>query len=141
MEDRSDDTEEETPEELTAVLTLSASYIGLPESVINTIIKKDIDKEINCSINNKTYFVECTASSKKKLEKMLLKTMFFSFNGKNINIPISSLTHESITKKKMVLKIKRTFNNRVILGEPVFLQHYIVLDYSKNRFGFANKRT
>lgn len=30
MDDREEDTEGEIPEELTAVLTLSASYIGLP---------------------------------------------------------------------------------------------------------------
>lgn len=30
MDDREEDTEGEVPEELTAVFTLSASYIGLP---------------------------------------------------------------------------------------------------------------
>ncbi len=36
--------------------------------------------------------------------------------------------------------ISDTDNNRVILGEPIFLQHFIALDYTKNRFGFAPKR-
>ena len=43
--------------------------------------------------------------------------------------------------KKVVLNIKKTFNNRVVLGEPIFLQHFIALDYSKNRIGFAIPRT
>lgn len=102
-------------------------------------MKKGIEKDVNCTINNKTYYVECTASSKKKLEKVLDETMFFQFNGKNINIPFSMLAYKEISKKKLILNIRKTFNNRVILGEPIFHRHYIVLDYSKNRFGFANK--
>jgi hypothetical protein len=71
---------------------------------------------------------------------VLEKTLFFDFGGKNINIPLAKLEHES-KSKKLILNIKKTFNNRVILGEPIFTQHYIVLDYSSNRFGFAAKRT
>lgn len=54
-------------------------------------------------------------------------------------IPLSKLilTEQG---KKVVLNIKKTFNNKVILGEPIFLQHFIAFDYSKNRFGFAPKR-
>lgn len=121
-------------------MTLSASYIGLPESVITTIMKKDMEKDVTCIINNKTYFVECTSSSKHKLEKVLEKVIFFDFGGRNINLPLSDLTYEGVSKKKLILNIKKTFNNRVILGEPVFKKHYVVFDYSKNKFGFADKR-
>jgi len=44
------------------------------------------------------------------------------------------------SSKKIVLNIKKTFNNRVVLGEPIFLQHFIALDYSKNKIGFATPR-
>ena len=71
---------------------------------------------------------------------MMLRIIFFDFGGKNINIPLSDLIHTPLKGKKLTLNIKKTFNNRVVLGEPVFMQHYVVLDYSKNRFGFANKR-
>ena len=98
------------------MLTLSASYIGLPENVITTILKKSIEKDVNCTINNKTYFVECVASSKKKLEEVMEKTMFFDFGGSNINMPLSELAHDGIVKKKLTLNIKKTFNNRVVLG-------------------------
>lgn len=74
------------------------------------------------------------------MEELLARTIFFDFGGKNINIPISNLLHTPLKGKKLTLNIKKTFNNRIVLGEPVFLQHYVVLDYSKNRFGFANKR-
>lgn len=67
------------------------------------------------------------------------KNIYFDFGGKNIMLPLASLI-EKEEKTKIILNIKKTFNNRVILGEPVFLKHFIVLDYSKNKFGFANKR-
>lgn len=54
-------------------------------------------------------------------------------------VPLSDLI-ESDSKAKIILNIKKTFNNRVILGEPIFQRHFIALDYNKNRFGFANKR-
>lgn len=54
-------------------------------------------------------------------------------------IPLADLI-EKEEKTKIILNIKKTFNNRVILGEPIFLKHFIVLDYGKNKFGFANKR-
>lgn len=54
-------------------------------------------------------------------------------------VPLSKLVL-SEQSKKIVLNIKKTYNNRVILGEPIFLQHFIALDYTKNRFGFAPKR-
>ena len=141
MEARNSDEEEETPEEIPAVLTLSASYIGLPESVIETFMKKSMPKGVTCVTNNKTYYVECSGTSKKVMDEVLVRTMFFNFGGKNINIPISDLLHVGLKGKKLILNIKKTFNNRAVLGEPVFKQHYIVLDYSKNRFGFANKRS
>ena len=42
--------------------------------------------------------------------------------------------------KKFILNIKRTYNNRIILGEPVFKDHVLLLDYTKDRIGFAPKR-
>ena len=54
-------------------------------------------------------------------------------------MPLSNLVL-SEQSKKIVLNIKKTFNNRVILGEPIFLQHFIAFDYTKNKFGFAPKR-
>ena len=68
MESRDSDQEEETPEELPAVLTLSASYIGLPEKVIEAVMKNDMPKGVTCVTNNKTYYVECSGTSKKVME-------------------------------------------------------------------------
>lgn len=42
--------------------------------------------------------------------------------------------------KKLIMNIKRTYNNRIILGEPVFKDHVLLLDYTKDRIGFAPKR-
>lgn len=74
-----------------------------------------MNKEVHCAINNKTYYVECTASNKKKFDKLKEKNIFFNFGGKNINIPMSKLVQKE-DSKKIILGIKKTFNNRVILG-------------------------
>lgn len=54
-------------------------------------------------------------------------------------VPLSDLI-EKEEKTKIILNIKKTFNNRVVLGEPIFQKHFVAFDYTKNRFGFANKR-
>jgi len=51
---------------LTAVFSLSASYIGLPEAAFTSVFGKFMAKDIKCTINEKTYFIECTAANKKK---------------------------------------------------------------------------
>jgi hypothetical protein len=55
-------------------------------------------------------------------------------------IPLENLVVETVKGKKIILNIKKTYNNRAILGEPVFKQHFILFDYSKNKIGFAPKR-
>lgn len=40
----------------------------------------------------------------------------------------------------MTFNIKRAYNNRIILGEPVYNEHVLILDYSKNKIGIAPKR-
>jgi hypothetical protein len=139
MEDREDDTAGEVPEEMSAVFTLSASYIGLPEAAIAAVFGKFMSKEVSCAVNPKTLFLECSAASKKKFDKLKQKSMFFSFADKNINVRLDQLVLAE-QSKKIVLNIKKTYNNRVILGEPLFLQHFIALDYSNNKIGFAPKR-
>ena len=43
--------------------------------------------------------------------------MFFGFSGTNIMIPISKLVLDNSNKgKKITLNIKKTYNNRIILG-------------------------
>lgn len=42
--------------------------------------------------------------------------------------------------KKLTLNIKKTYNNRLVLGEPIFKDHVLMLDYSKDRIGLAPKR-
>lgn len=74
-----------------------------------------MSKEVNCSVNSKTYYIECTAANKKKFEKLKEKSIFFSFDSKNINVKLEKLVL-SEQSKKIVLNIKKTYNNRVILG-------------------------
>jgi len=55
-------------------------------------------------------------------------------------IPMEKLILVNDHGKRVVFNIKKTYNNRVILGEPIFLQHYMAFDYQKNRIGFGPKR-
>lgn len=58
FEDNTDDEEEQGDETLPTVVTLSASYIGLPAMVINDIFDKTIIKKIStCKVNNQSLYV------------------------------------------------------------------------------------
>lgn len=140
IEDTVEDSEQDTDETLPAVFTLSASYIGLPAFVIDTIVTKSFSKQANCTVNNKTLYVECTSSNKKNMEKIIEKNLYFGFSGPNLMIPMQDLVLKNEHGKKVIFNIKRTYNNRIILGEPIFNQHVLLLDYTKDRIGIAPKR-
>jgi len=42
--------------------------------------------------------------------------------------------------KKIILNIKKTFNNRAIIGEPIFKKYTVLFDYTNSKVGFAHKR-
>jgi hypothetical protein len=58
-------------------VTLSASYIGLPEDIINAIAKSF--KNATCKTDNKTYYLSCDSSNKKNIEKIIKKHLVFGF--------------------------------------------------------------
>lgn len=41
---------------------------------------------------------------------------------------------------KVVINIKKTYINKIILGEPIFKHYVLIFDYSKYKIGFAPKR-
>ena len=51
-------------------------------------------------------------------------------------IPLKELSI-STKKNKAIFKLKKTFNNRAVLGEPAFKRYVIFFDYDKNKIGFA----
>lgn len=55
-------------------------------------------------------------------------------------IPMEKLVLKDDHGKKIIFNIKKTFNMRAILGEPIFKQYFMIFDYSKNRIGFSPKR-
>ena len=69
IEDR-EDTQDELSEQFTAIFTLSASYIGLPQAVLKSVFSRFMPKQIKCAVNNKTLYLECTAVNKKKLQNL-----------------------------------------------------------------------
>lgn len=66
VSDVGDDKEYDTVENISAVFTLSASYIGLPEGVIVGSVIEAFNKEAICKINVNNY-VECSSSHRTKL--------------------------------------------------------------------------
>jgi hypothetical protein len=140
VEDMVEDNEEDNDETLPAVFTLSASYIGLPGFVIDAIFAKSFSKFANCTVNNKTLYVECSTSSKKNMEKILERNLYFGFQGPNMMVSLKDLLLRNEHSKKATFNIKRTYNNRIILGEPIYDNYVLLLDYTKNRIGFAPKR-
>jgi hypothetical protein len=139
LEDQADDKEEDNDETLPAVVSLSASYIGLPEFVITAVLVKSFGKSANCKIDSKSSFLVCDASNKKNMEKVVKKQLIFGFSGTNIMIKLEDLVLKN-EGKKVIFNIKKTFNNHAILGEPIFHKYFVLLDYNKNRIGFAPKR-
>lgn len=81
FEAEAEDEEDQGDETLPAVVTLSASYIGLPQIVINDIFSKPMMKKLaTCKINEKTLYTECTASTKKNVDKFLERHIYFTFS-------------------------------------------------------------
>jgi hypothetical protein len=39
--------------------------------------------------------------------------------------------------KRVIFNLKQSYNNRVVLGEPMFLEYFFAFDYLKNRIGIA----
>ncbi len=113
--------------------------MGLPEAVIEAVLVKGLAKVANCSVNGKSLFVECGVGSKRAGEKLLGKQLFIGLGGTKVALKVKDLLL-SEHSKRLTLNIKRTYNNRIILGEPIFRDHVLLLDYSKDRIGIAPKR-
>jgi hypothetical protein len=56
IEDSVEDNEETTDETIPAFVTLSASYIGLPDAVIQDVLIKSFSKLATCKVDNKTFY-------------------------------------------------------------------------------------
>jgi hypothetical protein len=78
IDDLSEDREDDTSEDISAVFTLSASYISLPEYIITNIFIDGFQKEAVCKVNANSY-IECSSSSKKKLQKIIDKNLVLKF--------------------------------------------------------------
>ncbi len=74
------------------------------------------------------------------MEKIVKKNLIFGFGDKKQMIPMEKLVLKDEHGKKIIFNIKKTFNSRAILGEPIFKQYFMIFDYSKNRIGFSPKR-
>lgn len=44
------------------------------------------------------------------------------------------------SSKKVVFNIKQVANEFAIIGEPLFLNYFVLFDYSKNKLGLAPRR-
>ena len=79
VEDNTEDKEDEEDQTIPALITLSASYIGLPENIINSIFVKSFSKLATCKVDTKTNYGECTFSSSKSMQKIMSKNVILSF--------------------------------------------------------------
>jgi len=68
------------------------------------------------------------------------KNLVFKFEGANIIIPMKKLILKTDQGKRVIFNLKQSYNNRVVLGEPLFLEHFFAFDYLRNRIGIAEKR-
>ena len=55
-------------------------------------------------------------------------------------VPMKDLVLRNDHGKRIIFNIKKTFNNRIILGEPIYHENVVILDYTKNKIGIAPKR-
>lgn len=84
--------------------------------------------------------MECTSDKKKNIEALLQRSIYFTFEGGfNLIIRLDEIIIEK-TSKKVVFNIKQVSNETAILGEPIFLNYYVLFDYSKNKLGLAPRR-
>ena len=67
-------------------MTLSASYIGLPDDIITDISKSF--KNATCKVDNKTFYLSCESPNHKVIEKIVKKHLVFSFGKTKIMLPI-----------------------------------------------------
>ena len=132
--DSDEDMEEMEEIEIPTVLTLSASYIGLPTKLINAI-KKQYKSNRECKVNEDGFF-ECAKIRDQDLETILT----FNFNGAKVSFKTEELVLER-HHKKVVFNIKKTFKeDYAIMGEPLFKKYFTILDYGKNRIGIGPPR-
>lgn len=66
--------------------------------------------------------------------------MYFKFDGSSIMIPLKDLVRSNDHNKKISFNLKKAFNSRIVLGEPIFKKYSVYFDYSKDKIGFAIKR-
>jgi hypothetical protein len=133
------DREEDTSEDIQAVLTLSASYLSFPAAVLEKAIIGKLGAEAVCKVNSQRH-LECSSASKKKLERLLEKDLVVGFEGGNMVLPLKGLVLRLDHGRRAVFNIKQSLNSYAILGEPVFQQYYLAFDYLGNRIGFSDKR-
>lgn len=98
------------------MITLSASYLAFPNNLLNSILIKPFSKLAACKVDEKSSYIECSSSNKKNIEKIIQKNLIFEFGEVNMMIPLQKLIISNDHGKKIVLNIKQSFNNVVVLG-------------------------
>ena len=126
-----DEEELEMKVEVPAYLTLSASYLSFPSPHVEKLSKQLSKYKCKKTVNG---LIECDNANKELLEKTLvLKVgdLKLSYKLKDL---VRVKRHSSV-----VLNIRNSDSDVVILGEPHFKAYFTVFDYRKNRMGFAYK--
>lgn len=116
------------------MLTLSASYISLPEKYLTALIKhlSDVAK---CHVSNNT-FLECSITNSKKWSN---KLVIFEIGETKLSFTLDELERsKSGSSKSMLLRQSET--DFIVFGEPLFAKYFTVLDYQHNRIGVADRR-
>lgn len=120
--------------EYPAVVSLSASYIGIPKEVMAEWVKK-FNKKSKCAVNQESKYFECESIKQKEEAKIIT----FQFSGKKISFSLAELRLGKI-KNKTIYNLKQTLHDTyAILGQPLFQKYLIVLDYGKFKVGFGQK--
>lgn len=123
------------PGEFPAVLTLSASYIGIPKNVLAEWNKK-FSKKASCEIDPETLYLTCKNLKKDDENKILT----FEFADKRVSFTLEELILDK-KHSKTVLNLKESIHDTIaIFGEPFFKKYLAVFDYGTNKVGFAIKR-
>lgn len=69
------------------------------------------------------------------------KQINFVFSDSDIMLKLSDLVLKH-GFHNIVFNIKKALDeNFIILGEPIFTKHFVVLDYNNDRIGISNQRT
>lgn len=121
--------------EYPAIISMSASYIGIPKEVMTEWNKK-FNKKSKCAVDEKTSYLVCSHLKKEDEDKIIT----FEFNDKRVSFTLRELILEQ-THGRTVLNLKQTIHDTyAVLGNPLFQKYLIVFDYNANKVGIAAKR-